>query len=125
MSVAKTSNHQKPDRYAFISLEFEKSGYYGKPAEGLQRKGGKQYSGLISVWYCGDISYEEFRKKLNNASVPTAVHYPMPLNKQPAVQDLKAVLRQGDKISDEVVSLPMHAYMTEAIFEQITNAILD
>ena len=62
VSVAKTSNHQKPDRYAFISLEFEKSGYYGKPAEGLQRKGGKQYSGLIGVWYCGDISYEEFWK---------------------------------------------------------------
>jgi hypothetical protein len=60
VSIAKTSNHQKPDRYAFVSLEFKKSGYYGKPAEGLQRKGGKQYSGLINVWYCGDISYDKF-----------------------------------------------------------------
>jgi hypothetical protein len=60
VSVAKTSNHQKPDRYAFISLQFKKSDYYGEAAEGLQRKGGKQYYGLINVWYCGDMSYEEF-----------------------------------------------------------------
>ncbi len=62
VSVAKTSNHQKPDRYAFISLQFKKSDYYGEAAEGLQRKGGKQYYGLINVWYCGDMSYEEFWK---------------------------------------------------------------
>ena len=68
---------------------------------------------------------EEFRQKLDDAGIPTAVHYPMPLNKQPAVKDLSAVLYHGDKMSGEVVSLPMHAYMTDAIFEQITNAILD
>ena len=71
------------------------------------------------------IDRDEFRQKLNGAGIPTAVHYPMPLNKQPAVQDLSAVLHHGDKMSDEVVSLPMHAYMTDATFEQITNAILD
>ena len=68
---------------------------------------------------------DDFRQKLDRAGIPTAVHYPLPLNKQPAVQDLNAVLHYGDKMSDEVVSLPMHAYMTEATFEQITNAILD
>ena len=67
---------------------------------------------------------DQFRQKLDDAGIPTAVHYPMPLNKQPAVQDLSAVLNHGDQMSDEVVSLPMHAYMTEATFEQITNAIL-
>ena len=68
---------------------------------------------------------DEFRQKLDDAGIPTAVHYPMPLNKQPAVQDLSAILRHGDKMSDEVVSLPMHAYMTDATFERITKAILD
>lgn len=66
----------------------------------------------------------EFRQRLDAASIPTAVHYPMPLNKQPAVQDLSAVLHHGDRMSGEVVSLPMHAYMTEAAFEQITEVIL-
>ena len=71
------------------------------------------------------INRDEFRQKLDDAGIPTAVHYPMPLNKQPAVQDLSAVLPHGDQMSGEVVSLPMHTYMTDATFEQITNAILD
>ena len=65
-----------------------------------------------------------FRKKLEAANVPTAIHYPMPLNKQPAVQDLNAILKNGDKLSSEVVSLPMHAYMSDETFEQIIEAIL-
>lgn len=68
---------------------------------------------------------DEFRQKLNDAGIPTAVHYPKPLNKQPAVQDLSAVLQHGDKMSDEVVSLPMHAYMSDETFKQIINAIKD
>ena len=68
---------------------------------------------------------DEFRHKLDDAGIPTAVHYPMPLNRQPAVHDSSAVLHHGDQMSDEVVSLPMHAYMTEATFDQITKAILD
>lgn len=66
---------------------------------------------------------DEFRKRLDNAGIPTAVHYPLPLNKQPAVQDLNAILLNGDKLSEVVVSLPMHAYMTEPIFQKILNAI--
>ena len=102
-----------------------------------------KYSSCLSAdnrWTCPEILVEnqsawaqytlkvtnrdEFRQRLEHAGIPTAVHYPMPLNKQPAVQDLSAVLYHGDKMSDEVVSLPMHAYMTEAIFEQVINAIL-
>ena len=67
---------------------------------------------------------DEFRQKLDDAGIPTAVHYPMPLNKQPAVQDLNAVLNRGDKMSGEVLSVPMHAYMNQATFEKITNALL-
>ena len=70
------------------------------------------------------IDRDKFRQKLDDAGIPTAVHYPMPLNKQPAVQDLSAVLHHGDKMSGEVVSIPMHAYLDEATFDQITNAII-
>lgn len=48
---------------------------------------------------------------LKSADIPTAVHYPMPLNRQPAVADLKAHLPVGDIAANEVLSLPMHAYM--------------
>ena len=80
----------------------------------------------LSAWaqYTLKVSNrDEFRKKLDEAGIPTSVHYPMPLNKQPAVQDLSAKLHHGDQISDEVVSLPMHAYMTEATFKHIISAV--
>ncbi|MNJ14194.1 UDP-2-acetamido-2-deoxy-3-oxo-D-glucuronate aminotransferase [compost metagenome] len=51
--------------------------------------------------------------KLKEAGIPTAVHYPIPLNKQPAVADPKASLPVGDEVAGKVVSLPMHPYLTE------------
>lgn len=49
---------------------------------------------------------------LNAAGVPTAVHYPMPLNKQPAVSHPDAHLPVGDLVATEVLSLPMSPYIT-------------
>lgn len=45
--------------------------------------------------------------KLKQGGVPTAVHYPIPLNKQPAVADASAQLPVGDEVAGKVVSLPM------------------
>ena len=49
--------------------------------------------------------------KLKEAGIPTAVHYPIPLNKQPAVAS-DAILPVGDKVAEEVMSLPMHPYLS-------------
>lgn len=49
---------------------------------------------------------------LNTAGIPTAVHYPLPLNRQPAVADVNLQLPHGDLAAGEVLSLPMHPYMT-------------
>ena len=59
---------------------------------------------------------------LKAAGIPTAVHYPIPLNKQPAVAS-DAVLPVGDRIAEEVMSLPMHPYMTEAQVRQVVGAL--
>ena len=48
---------------------------------------------------------------LSDMNIPTAVHYPMPLNCQPAVANPDSKLPHGDKASEEVMSLPMHPYM--------------
>ena len=48
---------------------------------------------------------------LKAASIPTAVHYPIPLNKQPAVIDEAALLPVGDALSHQVLSLPMDPYL--------------
>lgn len=55
---------------------------------------------------------DEVQQKLKKAGVPTAVHYPIPLNKQPAVADLSASLPVGDQMAEQVLSLPMHPYLT-------------
>ncbi|CAN7360578.1 DegT/DnrJ/EryC1/StrS family aminotransferase [Variovorax paradoxus] len=54
---------------------------------------------------------EALQVRMKEAGVPTAVHYPIPLNLQPAVADERAKLPLGDAIAREVLSLPMHPYM--------------
>ncbi len=56
---------------------------------------------------------DQVQAKLNEAGIPTAVHYPIPLNKQPAVADKNVELPIGDAVAEKVMSLPMHPYMTE------------
>ena len=48
VSVAKTSKHQHPDLYAFISMEFD-------------RKENGSYFGLKNIWLCG-YSDDYFKK---------------------------------------------------------------
>jgi len=50
---------------------------------------------------------EMIQSRLSAAGVPTAVHYPIPLNKQPAVEDATARLPIGDEVATQVLSLPM------------------
>ena len=50
VSVAATSTHQKPDRYAFISIEFE-----GKTATGFYHK-------VKSIWLVGDMAADKYFK---------------------------------------------------------------
>lgn len=64
----------------------------------------------------------EVQEKLKTEGIPTAVHYPIPLNKQPAVTSEK-VLPMGDKIAERVMSLPMHPYLTSKDIFNITKKI--
>lgn len=63
---------------------------------------------------------EIVQNKLQQNGIPTAVHYPTPLNKQPAVYDGSAKLPIGDKVSNEVMSLPMSPTLSKS--DQITVA---
>lgn len=70
----------------------------------------------VSAWAQYTIrvdNRERVQAKLKEAGIPTAVHYPIPLNKQPAVAEEMASLPEGDMAAEQVMSLPMHPYMTE------------
>ncbi|MBV1789403.1 DegT/DnrJ/EryC1/StrS family aminotransferase [Marinobacterium sp. D7] len=61
--------------------------------------------------------------KLKENGVPTAVHYPIPLNKQPAVSNKLIQLSVGDIVSGEVMSLPMHPYLTIDEQEKVVKVL--
>jgi UDP-2-acetamido-2-deoxy-ribo-hexuluronate aminotransferase len=62
--------------------------------------------------------------QLGYAGIPTAVHYPVPLHRQPAFagQGLP-VVPVADQAAARVVSLPMHPYLTDEHLTTIAEAV--
>ena len=85
----------------------------------------------FSAWaqYTVQVSdRDRVQERLKVAGIPTAVHYPIPLNRQPAVKDDAACLPVGDAIAERVMSLPMHPYLgvaqQAAVIDALQKALL-
>jgi UDP-2-acetamido-2-deoxy-ribo-hexuluronate aminotransferase len=80
----------------------------------------------VSAWaqysICVD-NREKLQQELKALGIPTAVHYPIPLNKQPAVADASAQLPVGDQVSDRIMSLPMGPYLAKDDQQIIADAL--
>jgi UDP-2-acetamido-2-deoxy-ribo-hexuluronate aminotransferase len=63
-------------------------------------------------------------EKFNLAGIPTSIHYPIPLNKQPAVMDKDAILPVGDYLAQSVLSLPMGPYLSASDQNLIVEVLL-
>ena len=61
--------------------------------------------------------------QLQAAGIPSAVHYPIPLNLQPAVADPHAQLSVGDVVAQKVMSLPMHPGLDIITQQQIAATL--
>lgn len=87
--------------------------------------------GHSSVWAQYTIRLEPgrrdgFANTLREQGVPTAIYYPKPLHKQTAYKDYPVAeggLPVSDRIADEVISLPMHAYLDEPTQDRIIEAV--
>lgn len=80
----------------------------------------------VSAWAQYTVRVErrsEVQEKLKHAGIPTAVHYPIPLNKQLAVADRNVRLPVGDSAATTVMSLPMHPYLTSKDQHSISQAL--
>lgn len=64
------------------------------------------------------------QEKLKAAGIPTAVHYPIPLNQQPAVADVASPLPAGDAVAQRVLSLPIFPSLDELVQTRIANALV-
>lgn len=65
---------------------------------------------------------EAVQAALNDAGVPTAIHYPVPLHRQPALR-ADANLPAADAASERVLSLPMHPYLSEDDQDAVAAAV--
>src|SRR5690606_37844613 len=66
---------------------------------------------------------ETVQQALFEAGIPTVVHYPLPLNRQPAVANEGVSLPHGDRAAREVLSLPMHPYLTSHAQQSVITAV--
>jgi UDP-2-acetamido-2-deoxy-ribo-hexuluronate aminotransferase len=82
----------------------------------------------LAAWaqYTIQVSRREIlQDRLQEANIPTAVHYPIPLNKQPAVADPLAKMPVGDKVAQRVMSLPMYPEMNQNLQNTVTKVLTD
>ena len=67
-------------------------------------------------------SRDKLQKKLKEKGIPTAVHYPIPLNKQPALeQSMQNPI--AETAANKVLSLPIHPFLSEKDMNVIAEVI--
>src|SRR6266705_158826 len=89
-------------------------------------------SGCTSVWaqytirLPDGIDRDGFAAALKAQGIPTAIYYAKSMHQQTAYRDFPVVdggLPISEALSDDVISLPMHAYLDEPTQERIISAV--
>jgi dTDP-4-amino-4,6-dideoxygalactose transaminase len=88
----------------------------------------KVIDGAVSTWAQYTLQVQDrakFQADLRAAGIPTAVYYPVPLSKQKAYRHFpSAPTPVSERLSQNVVSLPMHPYLDAATQDRIIAAVL-
>lgn len=86
-------------------------------------------NGAVSAWAQYTIvtsSRAKVQAACRDAGIPTVVYYPIPLNRQTGYKQYPSVsggVPVSDALSQTVLSLPMHPYLTRQDQEKIINVI--
>ena len=88
-------------------------------------------SGSSSVWAQYTLRLASGRRDgvaaaLKAQGIPTAIHYPVPLHRQQPYQRFPIALGGApvsERLAEEVISLPMHAYLDETTQDRIIEAV--
>jgi dTDP-4-amino-4,6-dideoxygalactose transaminase len=89
-------------------------------------------AGCTSVWALYTIRLPQgvdrdaFAAALKAKGVPTAIYYPKSIHQQTAYRDFPVSdggLPVSEKLSSDVISLPMHAYLDEPAQERVIAAV--
>ena len=87
--------------------------------------------GSTSVWAQYTLRLAPGRRDglmatLKGQGIPTAIYYPIPLHRQGPYQHFPVAeggAPVSERLADEVISLPMHAYLEEATQDRIIEAV--
>ena len=89
-------------------------------------------SGCTSVWaqytirLPNGVNRDGFAAALKAQGIPTAIYYPKSMHQQTAYRNFPVAaggLPVSEKLSEDVISLPMHAYLDEPTQERIIKAV--
>jgi UDP-2-acetamido-2-deoxy-ribo-hexuluronate aminotransferase len=87
--------------------------------------------GSTSVWAQYTIRLpagkrDDLAAALKSQGIPTAIHYPVPLHRQEPYERFPVAdggAPVSERLAAQVISLPMHAYLDEAIQDRIIEAV--
>lgn len=87
---------------------------------------GEGYSSVYAQYSVRVPNRERVAKTLNEAGIPTAIHYPIPLHLQPAFTYLG--YKEGDfpvseTVAKEIMSLPMSPFLTHEQQDMVVDAL--
>lgn len=89
-------------------------------------------SGCTSVWAQYTIrlpngtNRDDFAAALRAQGIPTAIYYTKSMHQQTAYREFPVAeggLPASERLSDDVISLPMHAYLDEATQQRVIEAV--
>ena len=91
---------------------------FGEAATGLKIRPPylESYNRSVFAQYTIEVPHREaVQGRLRAQGIPTAVHYPVPLHRQPAfaAADSVPVLPVAEAAAQRVISLPMHPYLSQ------------
>jgi dTDP-3-amino-3,4,6-trideoxy-alpha-D-glucose transaminase len=88
---------------------------------GMQAETGKSNYHLFVVT---SPERDKFRTHLAECDVPTQIHYPVPLHRQTAFAEFgPARCPNTDQLCSRVLSLPMHAFLSDSDVERVIAAV--
>jgi UDP-2-acetamido-2-deoxy-ribo-hexuluronate aminotransferase len=85
--------------------------------------------GSVSVWAQYTIQVDNrdsVVSKLKERGVPTAIHYPRPLHRQPAFSEARVApggMPNAERAAQRVLSLPMHPYLSDEDVDAVIAAV--
>ncbi|MBM6593006.1 DegT/DnrJ/EryC1/StrS aminotransferase family protein [Microvirga sp. BT291] len=88
-------------------------------------------SGCTSAWAqytlrLNGLDRNQFQCDLKALGIPSAIYYPKPLHRQTAYKDYPIAgngLPVSEQLAKDVVSLPMHPYLTEVMLDRIVRGV--